>query len=175
MKKTTNEIVKNLKFKKPNVAVTALFNFLAHVLYYRKCKVTVKRSIDLKDYKDKPVIVLSNHSARMDYAFVNFALKGRRMNIVAAENEFHRSHLAPLFKMEHVIPKKEFLSGYDNNKGYNTGFAQREKRLLGVVPLRNEYFNRRATAVRIGNGQDGQALRRARFGNSYSRRLSCQS
>lgn len=104
--KTTNEIVRTLKIKKPNPLVQLLFNFLARLLYYKRCRVSIDRRVDLKQFAKKPVIVVANHSSRMDYAFVNFAMKGRRINFVAAENEFHHSHLKTVFRWAHAIPKR---------------------------------------------------------------------
>lgn len=115
--KTTNEIVRTLKIKKPNPLVQLLFNFLARLLYYKRCRVSIDRRVDLKQFAQKPVIVVANHSSRMDYAFVNFAMKGRRINFVAAENEFHRSHLKTVFRWAHVIPKKNFVPDITTVKG----------------------------------------------------------
>ena len=115
--KTTNEIVRTLKIKKPNPLVQLLFNFLARLLYYKRCRVSIDRRVDLKQFAKKPVIVVANHSSRMDYAFVNFAMKGRRINFVAAENEFHRSHLKTVFRWAHAIPKKNFVPDITTVKG----------------------------------------------------------
>lgn len=106
MKKTTNEIVRTLKIKKPNFLVQKFFDALARMLYYKKCGVEIFRHIDVKKYANQPVIVVANHASRMDYAFVNYAMNGRKINFVAAENEFHRSHLKTVFRLAHVIPKK---------------------------------------------------------------------
>lgn len=108
MKKTTNEIVRTLKIKKPNFLVQKFFDALARMLYYKKCGVEIFRHIDVKKYANQPVIVVANHASRMDYAFVNYAMNGRKINFVAAENEFHRSHLKTVFRLAHVIPKKNF-------------------------------------------------------------------
>ena len=117
MKKTTNEIVRTLKIKKPNFLVQKFFGALARMLYYKKCGVEIFRHIDVKKYANQPVIVVANHASRMDYAFVNYAMKGRKINFVAAENEFHRSHLKTVFRLAHVIPKKNFVPDLTTIKG----------------------------------------------------------
>ncbi|MBQ2894884.1 MAG: 1-acyl-sn-glycerol-3-phosphate acyltransferase, partial [Clostridia bacterium] len=109
MKLTLNEKIKRRKPRKQGPLVGFVFHTLASILYRNPCKVEFDRQVDLKKYKNTPIIVVSNHSSRMDYAFAVMALKGRRMNFVAAENEFHRSHLQFVFKLGQVIPKKNFV------------------------------------------------------------------
>lgn len=49
-----------------------------------------------------------NHLSRIDHAYVLEAAYPRRINIVAAWVEFFRSHLALPFKLNNVLPKKNF-------------------------------------------------------------------
>ncbi len=109
MKKTTDQLVKNVKIKKVNPVVNGVLSGIARMVYYHSCKVEIKRNVDLDSYKDKPVIVVANHASRFDYAFVNFAMKRRAINFVAAENEFHRAKFKFIFKIGHVIPKRNFV------------------------------------------------------------------
>lgn len=139
MKKTTNEIVRTLKIKKPNFLVQKFFGALARMLYYKKCGVEIFRHIDVKKYANQPVIVVANHASRMDYAFVNYAMKGRKINFVAAENEFHRSHLKTVFRIAHVIPKKKFCTRPDHHQRHGKNSQKGEKRLRVHFPLRNEH------------------------------------
>ena len=104
-KKTLNERIKSRSVKKQSAVANFTLRVLCGILYYKKCHVTVDRKVNLKDYKDRPLLVVSNHASRMDYAFVTKALGTRRVNFVAAENEFHRSHLQGVFKFGNVIPK----------------------------------------------------------------------
>lgn len=117
MKSTTDQIVKSIKFKKINPFINAVLGRIARVVYYRPCKVSVTRTVDLANYKDKPVIVVANHASRFDYAFINFAMKGRPINFVAAENEFHRSKFKFIFKIGHVIPKRNFVPDIQTIRG----------------------------------------------------------
>lgn len=109
MKKTINQKVKETKIKKPNAVVNAVLSQVARALYYKPCKVKLTRNVDLDFYKDKPVIIVANHASRFDYAFVNYIMKRRRINFVAAENEFHRSKFKTVFKLGRVIPKRNFV------------------------------------------------------------------
>ncbi|MBP3319848.1 MAG: 1-acyl-sn-glycerol-3-phosphate acyltransferase [Ruminiclostridium sp.] len=63
-----------------------------------------------KDFRKEPgpYIFLSNHASRLDYIFTGVPLLPVRMNYVAGYNEFHRSHLSLVFRLLHVIPKKNF-------------------------------------------------------------------
>ena len=101
--KTTDQIVKEIRVKKMSRPISALMGFLVSFLYKKPCKVTVDYHVRIKDYKNKPVIVVSNHASRFDYAFVRMALK-RPLNIIAAENEFHRKKFKTVFKLGQVIP-----------------------------------------------------------------------
>ncbi len=126
MKLTLNEQIKRRKFRKQSPLIGWVFHRLARILYYYKCKVEVDRQLDLKKYKNTPIMVVSNHASRMDYAFAVMALKGRRTNFVAAENEFHRSHLQGVFKFGQVIPKKNFVPDITTIKGM-TRILKKEK------------------------------------------------
>lgn len=60
------------------------------------------------DKKKGPYIVVSNHASRADYIFTGVPMLPARMNFVAGYNEFFRSHLAGVFSILKVIPKKNF-------------------------------------------------------------------
>ena len=63
-----------------------------------------------KDFRKEkgPYFFISNHASRLDYIFTGVPMLPVRMNYVAGYNEFHRSHLSLVFKLLHVIPKKNF-------------------------------------------------------------------
>ena len=110
MKKTTDQLIREAKIKKPNALVYSVLSDIGHGLYYRKCNVDIHRHVEPRDYRDKPVIIVASHASRFDYAFVNYAMRRRRINFVAAEYEFHRSKFKFVFKVGRVIPKKQFVS-----------------------------------------------------------------
>ena len=134
MKLTLNEKIKRRKPRKQGPLVGFVFHTLASILYRNPCKVEFDRQVDLKKYKNTPIIVVSNHSSRMDYAFAVMALKGRRMNFVAAENEFHRSHLQFVFKLGQVIPKKNFVPDVTTIKGITRILRKQKNGCVTIYP-----------------------------------------
>jgi len=54
-------------------------------------------------------IFISNHASRLDYIFTGVPVYPKKMNYVAGYNEFHRLHLSLVFRLLHVIPKKNFI------------------------------------------------------------------
>jgi 1-acyl-sn-glycerol-3-phosphate acyltransferase len=61
-----------------------------------------------KPKKNEQFIMISNHASRLDYIFTGIPVLPARMNFVAGYNEFFRSHLAGVFSLLKVIPKKNF-------------------------------------------------------------------
>lgn len=55
-----------------------------------------------------PAFVIFNHLSRLDHIYVMEACYPRRLNIVAGYNEFFRSHLYRVFKLNKIIPKKNY-------------------------------------------------------------------
>ncbi|MDE7395684.1 MAG: 1-acyl-sn-glycerol-3-phosphate acyltransferase [Clostridiales bacterium] len=108
MKKTIEEKLYARKTKNP----PALYNLLGGVwkmLFTKKYNISVEYKCDPR--KDKRgQIMLSNHTSRMDYIFNAIPLLPKRYNFVAGYNEFYRSHLAGIFKLFGVIPKKNFVA-----------------------------------------------------------------
>lgn len=134
MKKTTDQIVKDKKIKKPNAVVNAVLSQVAKALYYRQCKVELYRNVDLKDYRNKPVIIVSNHASRFDYAFVNYVMKRRRINFVAAENEFHRSKFKLVFGLGRVIPKRNFVPDTKTIQGIARIIKKEKNGCIAIFP-----------------------------------------
>jgi len=75
---------------------------------YKKYNVHYNFKTDIKNVKG-PYFFISNHASRLDYIFTGVPLLPVKMNYVAGYNEFHRSHLAGVFGMLNVIPKKNFV------------------------------------------------------------------
>lgn len=109
MKKTTNDIIRDKKIKQPSRFINGVFRVLLRPVYNAPCKATYVRHVDPKAYKDKPVMIVVNHASRFDFAFVQSAMKKRRINFVAAEEEFHRTKFKTVFALAHNIPKKSFV------------------------------------------------------------------
>ena len=109
MKKTTNEEIRSRKIKKMSAFLDLMFRIRNYFRYDLPFGVKYVRKTDMKKYKNEPLVILSNHSARYDYTFVKGAIGSRRFNFVTAEEEFHRKCLKDIFKLGHCIPKKGFV------------------------------------------------------------------
>lgn len=133
MKKSINQQVKELRVKKMSGFASGLMGFLVEFLYKRPCKVTVNYHCNLNDYKDKPVIAIANHASRFDYAFLRMALR-RPLNIVAAENEFHRSKFKTVFKLGQVIPKRNFYADMCTIKNVSKLLRNYQNACVGLFP-----------------------------------------
>lgn len=133
MKKTMDQRIKELRVKKMSGFACGLMGFLVGFLYKRPCRVTIDYHCNLKDYKNKPVIVVSNHASRFDYAFMRMALK-RPLNIIAAENEFHRKKFKLVFKLGQVIPKRNFVPDTNTIKNAVRLFKKYKNVCLGLFP-----------------------------------------
>lgn len=134
MKKTVDQIVKEKKIKKPNAFINAALSVVAKALYYKQCKVELTRNVDLKDYRDKPVILVVNHASRFDYAFVNYIMNRRRINFVAAENEFHRSKFKLVFDLGRVIPKRNFVPDTKTIQGIARILKKEKNGCIAIFP-----------------------------------------
>lgn len=58
--------------------------------------------------QEGPCFIIWNHLSRLDHAYISKATYPRSYSMVAAYNEFFRSHLAKVFKMMSILPKKNF-------------------------------------------------------------------
>jgi len=98
-----------------------LYLLLAHIwklLFMKRLGVTYDYRVNPKDY-DGPFIVVSNHASRADYIYTGIPFLPHRMNYVAGYNEFFRSHLALVFRLLQVIPKKNFTPDIYSMKQIN--------------------------------------------------------
>lgn len=77
----------------------------------------------LEDCKG-PCFLIWNHQSRRDHLFLMKAAGKRRLSILAGYNEFFRSHLAGVFKFQHIIPKKNFASDVISIRGINSIIKQ---------------------------------------------------
>ena len=106
-KLTVAKKISSKKIKKPN----CIYNVLGWVwktFVAKKYNVHYTFKKDIKKEKGS-YIFISNHASRLDYIFAGVPMLPHRMNFVAGYNEFHRSHLAGVFNILQVIPKKNFV------------------------------------------------------------------
>lgn len=109
-KLTVAQKIHKRKITPPNF----IYNILGGVwrtFIAKKYNVHYTFKTDIKSDKG-PYIVISNHASRLDYIFTGVPILPARMNFVAGYNEFHRSHLAGVFGLLKVIPKKNFVPDY---------------------------------------------------------------
>lgn len=106
--KTLQQKLAQRKLSPPFAPLYCILVTVMRVLYQKKLNISIRREIDLKRYKG-PYIVVSNHASRLDYLYAAFAFFPHTLNFVAGYNEFFRSHLAFIFRLMQVIPKRNFV------------------------------------------------------------------
>ncbi len=106
-KQTVEQEIHSRKIKKPPTLIYRVLGGVWKMLFMKKYGVKVVYKTDIRKEKG-PYILVSNHASRADYIFTGVPLLPNTLNYVAGYNEFHRSHLAFVFKLLGVIPKKNF-------------------------------------------------------------------
>lgn len=115
---TVSEKIRHRKITPPGF-VYAVLGRVWRMFMYGKYNVHYKFECDIK--KDKgPYFLISNHASRLDYIFTGVPMLPAKLNYVAGYNEFHRSHLAGVFSMLKVIPKKNFIPDITTIKGIHS-------------------------------------------------------
>lgn len=140
MKKLTNEQkLYKKKIKRPGF-IYSLLGWVWKVFVAKKYNVHYTFKTDFRKEKG-PYIFISNHASRLDYIFVGIPLLPNKYNFVAGYNEFYRSHLAGVFSLLKVIPKKNFtpdiyaikqMSNVLNNGGMITIFPEGMSSISGA-------------------------------------------
>ncbi len=107
-KQTLQQKLAARKLQKPPALIYRILVTALRVLFQKKLGVTIEHEIDLKNYPG-PYIVVGNHASRLDYLYATMAFYPHTLNFVAGYNEFFRSHLAFIFRLMQVIPKRNFV------------------------------------------------------------------
>lgn len=107
---TNQEELVQRKIKRPPLIPYLLLGYVWKMIYFRKLGVEVECRIDMKQYRRTPLVMISNHASRLDYIYTGLACLPMRFNFVAGYNEFFRSHLAFIFRLLQIIPKKNFVA-----------------------------------------------------------------
>ncbi len=105
--KTLAEALHARKIHKPPTLIYWILGYLWRLLYLKKLGVKAEIKDDPRDCKGAHIVV-SNHASRLDYIYTGAVLLPNTYNFVAGYNEFFRSHLAFVFRLLQVIPKKNF-------------------------------------------------------------------
>ena len=108
---TLQEEVNSRKAKIPNGFIWFLYQTLAIMPFFAPKYRPKYEIIDNPKDCDTGCFIIWNHLSRRDYLFLKVMLHPRKFNMVAGYTEFFRSHLAWLFKVARVIPKKPFFNG----------------------------------------------------------------
>ena len=106
-KPTLAEQLHARKLRKPPKLIYCMLGYLWKLLYFKKLGVQVEMKADPRKEKG-PYIVVSNHASRLDYIYTGAVLLPDTLSYVAGYNEFFRSHLAFIFRLLQIIPKKNF-------------------------------------------------------------------
>lgn len=110
MAKATKTLAEQLharKIKKPPVLIYWILGYLWRLFSFQKFGVKTEFLDDPRRCSG-PHIVVANHASRLDYMYTGLVLLPQTYNFVAGYNEFFRSHLAFIFRLMQVIPKKNF-------------------------------------------------------------------
>lgn len=106
-KKTVAQSIRTRKIQRPN-AIYSILGTVWKLFMYKKYNVHYTFKTDFR-HVEGPFFFISNHASRLDYIFTGIPLLPLKMNYVAGYNEFHRSHLALVFRLLRIIPKKNFV------------------------------------------------------------------
>lgn len=107
----------------PNRAIQFLYRTIMSGFVAPKYRPHYTIKDDINDCKG-PCFVIWNHLSRLDHAFVMEASWPRRLNILAGYNEFFRSHLALVFKLNSIIPKKNYTDDMNSVRAMNSIIKQ---------------------------------------------------
>ena len=105
--KTIDQKLRARKIHKPPYVIYNLLGRIWQLLYQKKLNFHYEYKVDPRKTKGS-YIVISNHASRMDYIYTGIPLLPHTFNYVAGYNEFFRSHLAFIFRLLQIIPKKNF-------------------------------------------------------------------
>ena len=108
MRRTIAEKLHSRKISQPPAGLYLILANIWKLLFWKRLGVSVEYKVDPRKQWG-PYIVVSNHASRVDYLYTGIPFLPHRMNYVAGYNEFFRSHLALVFRLLQVIPKKNFV------------------------------------------------------------------
>ena len=99
--------LKKRKFRRPNPILYFVYWFACKFVILRKLKPEFYYEAKISECKG-PCFLVWNHLSRIDHAYMAVAAWPKRINIWAAWVEFFRSHLATVFRLNQILPKKNF-------------------------------------------------------------------
>lgn len=102
----------------PNGIVTFLYRVIMSGFVAPKYRPHYTIRDNINDCKG-PCFLIWNHLSRLDHGFVMEAAYPRKLNILAGYNEFFRSHLAFVFRLMKIIPKKNYTDDMNSVRAMN--------------------------------------------------------
>ncbi|MFA6627013.1 MAG: 1-acyl-sn-glycerol-3-phosphate acyltransferase [Bacilli bacterium] len=126
---TLEEKLAKRKLHRPPHLLYWILGYIWKFVFTKRLHVEFKYNIRVKDFKG-PYFIISNHASRVDYLYTGVAFLPHRLNYVAGYNEFFRSHLALIFKLLQVIPKRNFTSDINTIKQINRIIRKKGKIII---------------------------------------------
>ena len=122
-KLTLQQKLAKRKIKKPNWFIYFLYYFIMTKFVGRKYKAHYEIIDDINKCKG-PKFLIWNHLSRVDHMYLMEATYPTRINILAGYNEFFRSHLHLVFKLNQITPKKHYTNDIPSIKALNSLIKQ---------------------------------------------------
>lgn len=111
------------KYHIPNKIIYFLYWFIMTKLVAPKYRPKYIVEDDINECEG-PCFLIWNHLSRLDHLYVMACAYPRRINIMASYIEFFRSHLHTVFKLNQIIPKKNYTNDIPGMKAMNSIIAQ---------------------------------------------------
>ena len=111
------------KYKIPNRFIYFLYHFIFYHFIMPKYKHHITVIDDINECKG-PCFLIWNHLSRLDHGYLMAAAYPRRISILAGYSEFFRSHLHLVFKLNRILPKKNFAFDPNGIKAINSIIKQ---------------------------------------------------
>ena len=122
-KPTLQDKLAQRKFTPPGKTVTLLYNAVASTVLLPRYNPHIVKHVDIRD-RDGACFIVWNHLSRLDHLYTMKAAFPEGYNMVAGYNEFFRSHLHLVFKLNHILPKKIFTNDRLGIKAINAIIKQ---------------------------------------------------
>ena len=106
-KNTIEQKLSKRKYSQPQRFISWLYKLIMVDIVGRKYKPKFHIIDDVNDC-DGPCFVIFNHLSRFDHMYICGATYPRRTNMIAGNCEFYRTKFSLLFKLDRVIPKKNY-------------------------------------------------------------------
>jgi len=116
---TLHEKLAKKKIGPPSRLIYFVYWFLMAGFIMKKYKPVIKIEDDINDCKG-PCFLVWNHLSRLDHAYLMAATYPKRLSIVAGYVEHFRSHLHTVFRLNRILPKKNFAPDLPGVKAMNS-------------------------------------------------------